>query len=158
MLLLDVDERLLIEAGGIDIVYGPLVDTRVYPETVDVCLVEGAVATPEDVEKLRVIRKNSGIVVALGDCAVTGNVPGMRNQWPLQEVLSRSYTENATHNPGPPGKDAPPLFDRVLPVHSVIAVDLFLPGCPPSADVIFFAISTLIDGQRPDLSGKVRFG
>jgi NAD-reducing hydrogenase small subunit len=158
MSLLDIDERLLMVADSIDIIYGPLVDNRVYPQAVDVCLVEGAVATPEDVEKLRLIRTNSRLVAAFGDCAVTGNVPSMRNQWPLQEVLSRSYTENATHNPVPPTKDVPPLFDRVRPVHSVIAVDLFLPGCPPAADAIFFAVSALIDGRQPDLSGMVRFG
>jgi NAD-reducing hydrogenase small subunit len=140
MSLLDIDERLLV-SGRIDIVYGPIVETRVYPDAVDVCLVEGAVATPEDVEKLHVIRKNSRLVVAFGDCAVTGNVPSMRNQGPLQDVLSRSYTENVTHNPGTPEKDVPLFFDRVHPVHSVINVDLFLSGCPPAADAIFFILS-----------------
>lgn len=158
MSLLDIDERLVAVAGDIDIVYSPIVDARVYPEAVNVCLVEGAVATPEDVEKLHTIRKNSRLVVAFGDCAVTGNVPGMRNRWRLQDVLSRSYTENATHHPGPPEKEIPILFDKVRPVHAVIDVDLFLPGCPPAADAIFRVLSALLENRLPDLGGTLRFG
>jgi len=158
MSFLDIDERLVAVAGSIDIVFGPLVDTRVYPEAVDVCLVEGAVSTQEDVEKLHIIRKNTRLVVSFGDCAITANVPGMRNRFKLQDVLSRAYHENATHRPQIPGNDIPALFDTVRPVHAFINVDLFLPGCPPAADVIFSAIAALLEDRMPDLTGMVRFG
>ena len=138
MSLLDIDERLVAVAGRLDIVYSPIVDTRVYPEAVDVCLVEGAVSTQEDVEKLHMIRKNTRLVVSFGDCAVTANVPGMRNRFKLQDVLSRAYLENVTHHPRIPGNDIPALFDTVRPVHAFIDVDLFLPGCPPSGGCNLF--------------------
>jgi len=158
MSLLDIDERLAAVAGRMDIVYSPIVDTRVYPEAVDVCLVEGAVSTQEDVEKLLTIRKNTRLVVSFGDCAVTANVPGMRNRFKLQDVLSRAYLENVTHLPRIPGNDIPALFDTVRPVHAFIDVDLFLPGCPPPADAIFSTIAALLEDRIPDLTGMVRFG
>ena len=158
MSLLDIDERLVAAAGRIDLVFSPIVDTRTYPQNVDVCFIEGAVASGEDVEKLHVIRKNTRRVVAFGDCAVTGNIPGMRNRFTLQEVLNRSYLENATHQPRTPDRDIPHLFGKVRPVHAFIAVDLFLPGCPPAADAIFEVLSELLENRLPDLAGRVRFG
>jgi NAD-reducing hydrogenase small subunit len=95
MSLLDMDEQLIDILGKVDIVYGPLVDAKVIPEGIDVVLVEGAVSTDADVEKLRLLRERSAILVSLGDCAVTANVPGMRNRFPLAEVLKRGYEENA---------------------------------------------------------------
>lgn len=158
MSLLDIDERLVAVAGRIDIVYGPLVDTRIYPGTVDVCFVEGAVSTQEDVEKLYLIRKNTRLVVSFGDCAVTANVPGMRNRFRLQDVMNRGYTENATNNPRIPETDIPVLFNKARPVHAFIEVDLFLPGCPPASDTIFSAIGALLEDRQPDLTGLIRFG
>lgn len=158
MSLLDIDERLVAAADRIDLVFSPIVDTRTYPQNVDVCFVEGAVASGEDVEKLHVIRKNTRWVVAFGDCAVTGNIPGMRNRFPLREVMNRSYLENATHRPRIPDRDIPHLFDKVQPVHAFIEVDLFLPGCPPPADAIFEVLSALLENRLPDLAGRVRFG
>jgi NAD-reducing hydrogenase small subunit len=158
MSLLDMDERLVDVADRLDIVYSPIVDTRIYPEAVDVCLVEGAVSTQEDIEKLLTIRSNTRLVVSLGDCAVTANVSGMRNRFKLQDVLSHAYLENATHHPQIPGKDIPALLDTVRPVHAYIDVDLFIPGCPPPADAIFSAMVALIEDRIPDLTGMVRFG
>lgn len=158
MSFLDIDARLVALAGSINLVFSPIVDTRTYPGDVDVCFIEGAVASWEDVEKLHVIRDNTRRVVAFGDCAVTGNVPGMRNRFSLREVLTRSYLENATHRPGIPDQDIPHLLDRVRPVHAFIEVDIFLPGCPPAADAIFEALSSLMDDRLPDLAGRVRFG
>lgn len=158
MSLLDIDERIAALADRIDMVCGPLVDTRTYPETVDVCLVEGAVGTQGDVEKLHMIRKNTRLVLSFGDCAITANVPGMRNRFKLQDVLARSYRENVTHNSEIPTENIPTLLDKARPVHNFIHVDLFLPGCPPPSDVILTTLSTLIEGRIPDLTGLVRFG
>ena len=105
MSLLDMDEHLIDIAGQVDIVYGPLVDTKAIPEGIDVVLVEGAVSTDADVEKLRLLRARSAILVSLGDCAVTANVPGMRNRFPLTEVLKRGYEENAPLNAQIPRED-----------------------------------------------------
>ncbi|MCB2169832.1 MAG: NADP oxidoreductase [Deltaproteobacteria bacterium] len=158
MSLLDMDEQLIDILGKVDIVYGPLVDAKVIPEGIDVVLVEGAVSTDADVEKLRLLRERSAILVSLGDCAVTANVPGMRNRFPLAEVLKRGYEENAPLNAQIPREDLPHLLDKTRPLHEFVPVDVFLPGCPPPADAIVFMLQELLAGRIPDLSDKSRFG
>jgi NAD-reducing hydrogenase small subunit len=158
MSLLDIDERIILLEGKIDIVYGPLVDAKQFPENVDVAIVEGSVSSEEDLHKIKLIRKNSKFLVALGDCAITGNVPAMRTVFPLSDVMYRVYDENATINKQLPTKDVPKLLERVMPLHEVVHVDCFLPGCPPSAEFIFTVISELLEGRVPDLSKTARFG
>jgi NAD-reducing hydrogenase small subunit len=96
MSFLDMDERLLDLAEHIDLVYSPLVDLKDFPQEVDVTLIEGAISSDEDLEKLEKVRAHSKLLVSLGDCAVTANVPGMRNSFPVESVLKRGYIENAT--------------------------------------------------------------
>ncbi|HMP74253.1 MAG TPA: NADP oxidoreductase [Kiritimatiellia bacterium] len=158
MSFLDIDELLLDLAGKIQIVYSPLVDRKDYPENVDVVLIEGAVSTPEDVEKLRKIRKNTKIVVALGDCAVTANVPGMRNNLKTEDIFQLAYFDQAQANQQIPIEHIPPLLARSIPVHHIIPVDLFLPGCPPSAPRIAEALVALLEGRDPAELPTLRFG
>ena len=158
MSLLDMDEQLIDILGKVDIVYGPLVDAKVIPEGIDVVLVEGAVSSDADAEKLLLLRARSAILVSLGDCAVTANVPGMRNRFPLAEVLARGYVENATLNAQIPRNDLPRLLDQARPLHEFVPVDVFLPGCPPPASAIVFMLQELLAGRIPDLSDKSRFG
>ena len=158
MSLLDMDERLIAVQELIELVYSPLVDAKQFPENVDVALVEGSISSEEDLHKIKLIRKNSKVLVALGDCAVTGNIPSMRNVFPLESVMQRVYDENATINKQIPTKIVPKLLERVIPLHEVVDVDIYLPGCPPSADTIFFAISELLEGRTPDLNSIARFG
>ena len=159
MSFLDMDERLLGVAERADLVYSPLVDAKVYPEDVDVVLVEGAVSTDEDMERIRTVRSRTKIVVALGDCAVTTNVPGMRNVYASAETLfQRAYVENVTVDLGMPSKGLPRHLPKTLPVHKVVKVDVFLPGCPPSADLIFDTLVALLDGRPPDAATHARFG
>lgn len=158
MSFLDMDERLLELAGKFELVYSPLVDQKEFPEHVDVTLVEGAVSSEEDLHKIRRIRERTKILVSLGDCAVTSNVPGMRNPFDTKAVLARAYLENAQLNARVPDQVIPPLLKRARPVHEVVHVDVFVPGCPPHADTIFHAVSELLEGRLPDLAGKARFG
>lgn len=157
MSLLDIDERILDIAGRIELRYSPLVDTKHYPENVDVAIVEGAVSSHEDMEKVKLIRKNSKILVSFGDCAVTANVPGMRNRFNAIDVLKRGYEENADIKITIPDQEIR-LIQKARPLHEYVTVDVFLPGCPPPADVIFYTIAELLEGRMPDLSGKTRFG
>jgi NAD-reducing hydrogenase small subunit len=158
MSFLDIDERLLELVERADLVYGCLVDAKEFPEGVDVTLVEGAVSSTDDLRKIREVRARSRIVVALGDCAVTSNVPGMRNPFGPQAVLDRAYLENVTLNPQIPTQDVPALLAESLPVHAYVPVDVFVPGCPPTADRIFEVIVGLLDGHLPDAALKSRFG
>jgi NAD-reducing hydrogenase small subunit len=158
MSFLDIDERLIDLAEKIDLVYSPLVDTKDFPENVDVALVEGAVSSEADLHKIHIIRANTKILVSLGDCAVTGNVPSMRDVFPVSEVLSCVYDDNVTLGKGVPTDIVPKLLKKVRPIHELVPVDVFVPGCPPSADMIFNVISELLQGRVPETVAGARFG
>jgi NAD-reducing hydrogenase small subunit len=158
MSFLDIDERLLALAEKADLVYSPLVDRKDFPEMVDVTLIEGAVSNEDDLKKIKKVRAHTKILVSLGDCAVTSNVPAMRNPFGVQAVLDRAYVDTVTI-PGPaPNAVIPALLERSRPVHEVVPVDVFVPGCPPSADTIFQVLSDLVEGRMPDPDKHRRFG
>jgi NAD-reducing hydrogenase small subunit len=157
MSFLDMDERLLEIAAVADIVYSPLVDAKEYPIDVDVCLVEGAVSNEDDLHKIRQVRERTKTLVSFGDCAVTANVPGLRNPIGPGPLLDRAYVENVTLNARRPLDVVPALLPASRPVHTVVGVDVFLPGCPPSADLIYRTVADLLGGRSPDTAGA-RFG
>jgi len=144
MSLLDIDERLIELSAYFDLVYSPLVDYKVFPEDVDVALVEGSISTDEDEHKIRMIRERSKVLVSLGDCAVTGNVPSMRNTLSVDAILKRAYEETVTERRPLPGNGLPKLLSRVRPVHELVPVDIFVPGCPPSANKIYELLRELL--------------
>ena len=158
MSLLDIDDRLIALAEQVDIVYSPLVDSKDLPESVDVGIIEGAVSSEEDREKALLLRKRCKFLISLGDCAVSGNVPIMRNLFKLDDVLDRAFVENVQVNPQRPTDGVPPLCEHVQPVHGLVDVDLFLQGCPPPADAIWHVLSELIEGRVPDPTRLTRFG
>jgi NAD-reducing hydrogenase small subunit len=161
MSFVDMDERLIDLAPLIDLVYSPIIDVKEFPTDVDATLVEGAVANEENLHHLKLIRERTKFLVSFGDCAVTGNVTAMRN--PLRKaeaVLKRAYIENVDLNPRRPADPGvvPVLLDRVRPVHEVVPVDVYLPGCPPSADLIHFVLTELVAGRIPDLKDRLKYG
>lgn len=158
MSFLDMDERLLAIADKIELVYSPLVDAKIFPENVDLTLVEGAVSNEDDLHKIKLVRSRTKLLMALGDCAVTSNVPGMRNYYSRDEVLRCAYVEHAAINPGVPTQVVPLLLPKARPVHEYVKVDIFVPGCPPHADIIFNAVAALLEGRLPDLGNQARFG
>ncbi len=157
MSLVDLDERLLDIFERADLVYGPLVDVKEFPEDVDVCLVEGAVSSEDDLERIHVVRERTKTLIAFGDCAVTSNVPGMRNPIGVQPLLDRAYLENATLNLMVPDLVVPKLLPTSQPVNRFVPVDIFLPGCPPHADLIYTLLDDLLSGRTPEVAGA-RFG
>lgn len=168
MSFLDLDEFLFDLAEKVDVVFSPVgTDVKIYPENVDIALVEGAVANVDNLELALQVRERTALVISFGDCAVTANVPGLRNLLDgghdgARAVLERGYLELADATgqlPFAPGI-VPELLPRVLPLHEVIPVDLYLPGCPPSAERIREAITPLLAGERPVMEGPamLRFG
>ncbi len=158
MSLLDMDERLIDLAGKVNVVYTPIMDIKKFPEAVDVAVVEGAINSEEDYERIQEIRKNSKLLVTLGDCAITANVPAMRNPFGTEATLKRAYLENVTLQPQIPHGEVPPLMLRARPIHAIVKVDLFVPGCPPSADTIHYVLTELLEGRMPDPTTVSRFG
>ena len=168
MSFLDLDEFLFDLAEKVDVVFSPVgSDVKIYPENVDIALVEGAVANVDNLELALQVRQRTALVISFGDCAVTANVPGLRNLLDgghdgAKAVLERGYLELADATgqlPFAPGI-VPELLPRVLPLHEVIPVDIYLPGCPPSAERIREAITPLLAGERPAMEGSamLRFG
>ena len=158
MSFLDIDERILQLGELADLVCSPIVDQKHFPEQIDIGLVEGSVSTDEDERKIRLLRSRTRTLVAFGDCAVTGNVPAMRNAFPLAALFSRAYSETATHNPQSPAENLPTLLKKSRPIHEFVPVDIFIPGCPPSADTIFAVLTDLLAGRVPDIAALTRFG
>ena len=158
MSLLDVDDGLFTIAEKAELVYSPLVDARDYPHDVDIAIVEGAVSSEEDLEKIRQVRERTRILVALGDCAITSNVTGLRNPIPLKALFDRIYVEGSDVNKMPPTEGVPTLLKHAVPLHDVVRVDLHVPGCPPSAPLILFVLTELLAGRIPDLRSRTRFG
>lgn len=162
MSFLDLDEWLFDLAGKIELVYSPIMDIKVYPENVDVVLIEGAIANEDHMSLIKRIRKNTKVLVSFGDCAVTGNVTAMRNfLGPAEHVLRRAYLEGAdiqAQLPCEPGI-VPVLLDAVRPVHEIVPVEVFLPGCPPPAERIRALLEQVLAGGALNLTGsQIKFG
>ena len=159
MSFLDMDERLLDLAQKITLVYSPIADIKEFPKDVVVTLIEGAVANDEQKATLEKVRTQTKILISLGDCAITGNVTALRNAWPNndQAVLERAYSDSSNLNAQIPDQ-VPKLLGEVRPLHEVVKVDYYIPGCPPNADLIHYVLSELLAGRQPVMEGRSKYG
>lgn len=150
MSFLDLDEKLIDLAAIADITMSPVTDLKDVPE-VDLSLIEGGVANEHNLHMLKRFREQSKILVSLGDCAGFGCVPMLRNQWDKEEVLDRAYALSESTMSGAAPKDdvLPKLLDKVRPIHEHVKVDYHIPGCPPEAAVIWYAIQEILAGREP---------
>ncbi|KJV06192.1 NADP oxidoreductase [Methylocucumis oryzae] len=153
MSFLDIDERLVTLVEHVQFDRSPLTDIEHCSSDCDIGLIEGGVCNSENVHTLREFRKQCKILVAVGACAINGGLPAMRNFIPLEECLAEAYlhgigVENA-HVPN--DEELPLLLDKVRPIHEVVKIDYFLPGCPPSADVFWKFLTDLLAGSQPKL-------
>ena len=158
MSVLDLDAALIPILRKVDIVYGPLVDAQEFPEDVDVTLVEGAVSSQADADHIQKIRQRTKTLVSLGDCAVTGNVAGLRNTVPVSKLLQRVYVEGADTSKVVPSDGLPQLLKLARPAHDYVKVDYDVPGCPPQSKVIAALLTSLMEGRKTEAVSKVKFG
>jgi NAD-reducing hydrogenase small subunit len=159
MSFLDLDERLIDLAKKITLVHSPIADIKEFPEDVAVTLIEGAVANEDQKATLKKVRSRTKLLVSLGDCAVTGNVTALRNAWPHsdQAVLERAYADPSNLNAQIPTL-VPKLLIHARPLHEVVKVDHYIPGCPPNADLIYYVLTELLAGRQPVMEGRSKYG
>ena len=148
MSLLDIDERLFELVKIVEFDRTPLTDIKTIGQC-DIGIIEGGVANAENVEVLREFRSHCKVLIAIGACAINGGIPAMRNQFELRECLEESYIDGiGLHNRMiPSDPEIPLLLNKVHPIHEVVKIDHFLPGCPPSADAIWTFLTELIAGK-----------
>jgi NAD-reducing hydrogenase small subunit len=160
MSLLDIDERLFDLLELIEFDRSPFTDTK-HIGTQGICdigIVEGGVCNAENVQVLKSFRAHCRILVAIGACAVNGGLPAQRNHLDLRDILEAVYATEASLAGGTRIPDDPELplpLDRVRPIHEVVKIDYFLPGCPPSAEAIWQFLTDLIAGREPRLDANL---
>jgi NAD-reducing hydrogenase small subunit len=151
MSILDIDERSLQWVALVDFDKSPIDDTKEFNGTVDVGIIEGGCCNEENVENLLKFREHCTTLISLGDCATMGGIPAMRNAVPLEECLQEAFLDGTTvYNPAgkpPDDPELPLLLNKVFPLHEVVKIDYLIPGCPPSADAIWHALTALLTGK-----------
>ena len=155
MSILDIDDRILKLAELVDFDKSPIDDIKKFTGQCAIGLIEGGCANEENVEVLREFRKHCDIIIALGECAIMGDIPAMRNMVPLKECLDEAYLNGPTvYNPSgqiPNDEEIPLLLNKVYPINEVVKVDYYLPGCPPQADLIWQALVALLNNKPMNL-------
>jgi NAD-reducing hydrogenase small subunit len=159
MTILDIDARILELLEHVEITSSPITDLKHPPEDgVDVGILTGAVSNSHQIEVAEEMRERCGALIALGDCAVFGGICTMRNFFDKEEVLRRGYVETeSTDNPEeiiPDSEELGVLTDKVMAVDEMVPVDIYLPGCPPSADAFWYVVTELLAGRKPVLSDE----
>ena len=155
MSILDIDERILKLIELVDFDKSPVDDIKEFTAQCAIGLIEGGCANEDNVHVLQNFRKHCDILVAVGDCAINGDIPALRNNIPLKECLEEAYLNGPTvHNPEkiiPNDNELPLCLDRIYTCNEVVKIDYFLPGCPPSGDTIWQAVVALLNNKPLDL-------
>ena len=155
MALLDIDDRILKLIELVDFDRSPVDDIKKFTGRVTVGLIEGGCCNEENVKVLQDFRAHCDILISVGDCAIMGGLPAMRNTVPLQECLNEAYLQGpSVHNPSgkiPNDPEIPLLLNKVFPCSEVVKIDYHLPGCPPPADTLWEALVALLEGKPLNL-------
>ncbi len=158
MSFLDIDERIVEFFKHVELTSSPITDLKHPPESgVDVGILTGGIGNEDELHEAQEMRERAKILVAMGDCAVTGGICAMRNFFTTEEVLRCGYIETASTVDGeiPVHEDLAPLTERVMAVDEVVPVDIYVFGCPPPADTIWYVLTELLEGRTPKMEGKV---
>lgn len=161
MSFLDIDERILDLIELVEFNKSPIDDIKVFTKHCAIGLIEGGCCNHENVQNLLDFRKNCDILISFGECAIMGGVPAMRNRLSIAECLREAYLDGPTvcnNNKAkiiPNDDDIPMLLDRIYPCHEIVKIDYFLPGCPPSAELIWNALTALLNGKEIDLPYEI---
>ena len=156
MSVLDTDERLVQLLEKIELTSTPITDLKHPPkEGVTVGILSGTVNNTTNLEVAKEMRERCKVLIAMGDCAVFGGIMTMRNFFDTNEALKRAYVETESTVDGViPNSEELSKPIKAVPVNQVVKVDIHLPGCPPSADAIYYVLSELLEGRIPVLTGE----
>lgn len=151
MALLDIDDRILKLVELVDFDKSPINDIKAFTGPVTIGLIEGGCCNEENVRVLQEFREHCRILISVGECAIGGGIPSMRNTIPLDECYREAYLSGRKgpelHNPEqavPNDPELPLLLNRVYPCDEIVKIDYYLPGCPPPADTLWEALVALL--------------
>lgn len=154
MSILDIDERLLDLVELVEFDRSPITDIKEVGPC-DIGIIEGGVCNAENVEVLRQFRDRCRVLLSMGACACNGGLPALRNNLSIADILNHVYADGGMGlAPGSAVPDDPELplpLNKVHPIHEIVRIDYFLPGCPPSGDAIWTFLTDLIMGKTPTL-------
>ena len=155
MSILDIDERILKLVELVDFDKSPVDDIKEFTGRCAIGLIEGGVSNDDNIHVIRSFREHCDVLVAVGGCAINGDIPSMRNVVPLKECFEEAYVKGpSVYNPGgqiPNDPELPLILNKVYPVNEVVKIDYFLPGCPPQADLIWQALVALLENKPLNL-------
>ena len=160
MSFLDIDERILELIDLVEFNKSPVDDIKTFTKECDIGLIEGGCCNSENIAVLKEFRKNCKILVSVGECAIMGGLPALRNGISVRECLEEAYLNGPTVGMNsdkviPNDDELPMILDRVYPCHEIVKIDYYLPGCPPTADLIWNALVALVTGDEMKLPYEV---
>lgn len=160
MSILDIDDRILKLIELVEFNKSPVDDIKTFTKQCDIGIIEGGVCNSENLEVLKEFRKNCKILISLGECAIMGGLPALRNNIPVKECIEEAYLNGPTVQCNterilPNDDELPMILDRVYPCHEIVKIDYYLPGCPPRADLIWNALVALLTGNEMELPYEV---
>ena len=160
MSILDIDERILDLIELVEFNKSPIDDIKTFTKKCDIGLIEGGCCNSENVHVLREFRENCKILIAVGECALMGGLPAMRNGIPLKDCLREAYLLSPSVQANnqhiiPNDEEIPMILDKVYPCQDIVKIDYYLPGCPPPADLIWEALVALINNREMELPYEV---
>jgi len=159
MSILDIDEKILDLIELVEFNKSPIDDIKTFTKRCDIGIIEGGCCNSENIHVLRSFRENCKILISLGECAIMGGLPAMRNGIPLKECLDEAYISGPTVSNEekiiPNDEEIPIILDKVYPCHEVVKIDYFLPGCPPRAELIWQALVALITNKPLELPYEI---
>lgn len=166
--VLGIGAKILDVAATFDVVLWPCVmdfkvrDIERRPDqSIEVCLFNGCIRTSEQEYMAQLLRAKSKVLVAFGSCAHEGCIPGLANLHDKDEIFETAYFDSpSTGNPDRvvPLTETetehgtlhlPTFYDTVRTLDQTVAVDYYLPGCPPEPERIWDALTAIISGQLP---------
>ncbi len=160
MSILDIDDRLLDLIELVTFDKSPINDLKQFTQPIDIGIIEGGCCNSENIENLKYFRQNCKTLISLGECAIMGGLPAMRNGISIKECLQEAYLDGPTVQENKEGilpndEELPLLLDKVYQCHEIVKIDYFLPGCPPRADLIWNALTAILLGKDIELPYEV---